>query len=136
MPSLAALFELADRAASAGELGDKIPVSMEHTKQAIALCQYLESHAKRVYSCIVSPELRAARELARHIEAGDLKNRFTTREVYFKGWTGLDDSERTRSACGVLQDAEWIRQDLAPKLQVGGRPSEAWQINPAVIHEN
>jgi hypothetical protein len=136
MPSLAALFELADRAASAGELGDKISVSTEHTQQATALCQYLESHAKRAYSCIVSPELRAARELSRHIEAGDLRSRFTTREVYFRGWSGLDDPERARNACKALEDAAWIRQEVTPRSQRGGRPSESWEINPAVIREN
>jgi putative DNA primase/helicase len=133
MPSLAALLELADRAAADGELEGKITVSIEHAKQAAALCEYLESHAKRVYACIVFPELRAARELARHLQAGDLKNPFSTREVYLKGWSGLEDPERVRSACKLLEDAGWIREEAAQKSQNGGRPSETWQINPKVV---
>jgi putative DNA primase/helicase len=52
MPVLAALFELADWAAGLGG-GDEI--SIDHSKQSAACCEYLESHAHRVYSCVVSP---------------------------------------------------------------------------------
>jgi putative DNA primase/helicase len=137
MPSLAALFELADRAAGDDGLAGKITVtvSVEHAKQAAALCDYLELHARRVYACIVSPECRAARELARHIQAGDLKSPFKTRDVYVRGWSGLDDPDRVRSACRLLEDVAWIREEVAPRPQSGGRPSEAWQINPMVSHE-
>jgi hypothetical protein len=136
MPALAALFELADRAASEGALEGNVLVNLEHTKQAAAMCEYLESHAKRVYSCIVSPEHRAARELLRHIEAGDLKNPFRTRDVYLKGWTGLDTPDRARSASKLLEDAGWVREEDAAKSERGGRPSETWQVNPKVArHE-
>ena len=37
-------------------------------RQAAAWCEYLESHAQRVYSCVVTPQLRAARELAEKIK--------------------------------------------------------------------
>jgi putative DNA primase/helicase len=134
MPILAALFELADRAASDDELTGTIKISLEHARQAAALCDYLGSHAKRVYACIVSPEHRAARELARHIQAGDLKSPFKTRDVYVRGWSGLDNPDRVRSACRLLEDAAWIREETAPKSQGGGRPSELWQINPKVPH--
>ncbi len=52
MPSLAGLFELA-----AG--GEEI-ISLAHARQAAAWCEYLESHARRVYSCVTTPALRAA----------------------------------------------------------------------------
>lgn len=86
MPSLAALFEIADRVADDGHLDDEVSVNVDHASQAVAFCAYLESHARRVYSCMVSPESRAAHELARHISNGDLQATFTTREIYLKGW--------------------------------------------------
>jgi len=132
MPSLAALFELADRAADDGELTGTVTVSLEHTQQAEAWCVYLESHARRVYSCVVSPQCMAARELARHIQAGDVGNPFTSRDVYIKGWSGLDDSERADSAIKILEAAAWVRQEEACQPQGRGRPSERWQINPKV----
>ena len=36
----------------------------------------------------------------------------TTREVYLKGWSGLDAPERARGALGLLEleDAGWMRR--------------------------
>jgi putative DNA primase/helicase len=59
MPALALLFELTDW--SAGTDGT---VSLQHAKQAAAWCDYLESHARRIYSCVVTPAIRGAQELA------------------------------------------------------------------------
>jgi hypothetical protein len=135
MPKLAGLFELADRVAGDQELSDGVIITLDHARQAAAFCQYLESHARRVYSCVVSPEIRAARELARHIEKGDLPQIFTTRTVYFKGWTGLDNSQAARGALTVLEDSGWLRRN-AQEASSGGRPSESWIINPKVVrHE-
>ena len=72
MPKLAGLFALADRVAGDQELNEGVTITLDHARQAAAFCEYLKSHARRVYSCVISPELRAARELARHIEKGDL----------------------------------------------------------------
>jgi hypothetical protein len=133
MPSLAALFELADKAAAGSELTGHITVSVEHAKQAAALCEYLESHAHRVYACVVSPECRAARELARHIRSGDLSDPFKTRDVYLRGWSGLDNPERVRGALELLEEAAWVRREETSKSQIGGRPSETWRINPKAV---
>jgi putative DNA primase/helicase len=125
MPVLGALFELADWDAALGG-GDEI--SLAHAQQAAAYCDYLESHAKRMYSCIVSPELRAARELARHIKEGDLGKRFTVRQVYQRDWSGLTTPSRVRSALDLLEDAGWVR--FAPAEDGAGRPSEVYEVNP------
>lgn len=131
MPSLAGLFELADRA-DGGTLAHEISISLERTKQAAALCDYLESHARRVYGCVVSPETRSARELARHIQAGDLPSPFTTRTTYLKGWSGIDTPERVRGALELLSEAGWVCRAESSSPPSGGRPSEAWIINPKV----
>jgi putative DNA primase/helicase len=131
MPSLAALFELADCAASENLAGE-ISVSLDHAKQAAALCDYLESHAHRVYACVTSPECHAARELARHIQHGDLPLIFSTRSVYLKGWSALDTPARVRGALEVLADASWVRPVETLPSPTGGRPSEEWVTNPMV----
>ena len=133
MPSLAGLFELADRAASGDNSYEEALVSLDHAKQAAAFCDYLQSHAHRVYACVVSPECRAARELARHIQSGDLADSFKTRDVYLKGWGGLDTPERVRGALALLEDAAWVRQAEAPPSPGGGRPSEGRLVNPKVV---
>jgi hypothetical protein len=144
MPALALLFELADRAATEGfdgfEGGTSVnpaivhEVSLDHTKQAAASCNYLESHARRVYACITTPQMRAARELADKLKQRKVgaDGSFTIRHVYLKGWGGLDTPELTRMAVAVLQDAWWIRQIEAEPSPTGGRPSEMYQVNPKV----
>jgi hypothetical protein len=121
MPALALLFELADRSSGS----QNFEVSFEHAQQAAAWCDYLESHARRIYSCIVTPRVNSARELARRIKEGDLHAEFTCRDVYRKGWTGLDTSEATKQAVEVLEDANWIRP-------VAGSKSALYEVNPAV----
>jgi hypothetical protein len=130
VPSLAALFEMADRVANNKHLHDVVQVDVDHTSQAVSFCNYLESHAQRVFSCVDSPECRAARELGRHIERGDLLETFSTRSVYLKGWSGLDAPEKVRGALAVLDDAGWVRRSQLLQAQIVGRPSEVWVVNP------
>ena len=131
MPSLALLFHLADRAMGCG---DADAVCIEHTRQAAAWCDYLESHARRVYSCVVTPQLRAARELAdkikkRKVAADGL---FSCRDVYLKGWSGLDTPEAVKQAAEVLHDAGWVRDLSCESRPSGGRPSSRYEVNPGV----
>ena len=65
MPLLALLFYLADQVTgvTSADL-----VTLSYARQAAAWCEYLESHAVRLYSCITTPEMRAARELASKLQ--------------------------------------------------------------------
>ncbi len=142
MPSLALLFELADRAATEGfdgfvganSMNPAIihEVSLDHVKQAAAWCDYLELHARRVYSCIVTPQLRAARELADKVKQRKVgaDGFFSCRDVYVKGWSGLDSPEAVRQAAEVLQDAGWARNVSGESGPFGGRPSNRYEVNP------
>ena len=142
MPALALLFELADRAANgaldhderAAEAADYLCVSLEHTRQSAAWCDYLETHARRIYSCVTTPQMRAAQVLADKI-----RNRkvgadgvFSCRDVYLKGWSGLDSPEMVKLAAEVLQDARWIRVVGGESGPLGGRPSDRHRVNPKV----
>lgn len=131
MPALALLFELASQAAVDGETDT---VSLEHARMAAAWCDYLESHARRVYSCVVTPQLRAARELLdkirkRKVGAGGF---FSCRDVYLKGWSGLDSPEAVKLAAEVLEDAGWVRNVETTSGPLGGRPSNRYAVNPRI----
>jgi len=140
MPALALLFELADWAAAGPgnlEVGstDQFPcISVEHTKQAVAWCEYLESHARRIYSCVTTPQMRAAQLLAEKVKKHQIAQDgfFSCREVYLKGWSGLDTPELARMAVEVLVDAGWIRDVNSESGPLGGRPSARYQVNPRV----
>ena len=135
MPTLAGLFELADLAA-AGNLSAESSVNLDHTRQAAAFCDFLASHARRVYASVITSECRAARELARHIKAKHVQEVFTPRSVYLKGWSGLDTPERVRSALSLLEDAAWVCRAESVACSSGGRPPEEWLVNPKVVrHE-
>jgi hypothetical protein len=97
------LFELADRAGSEGFVGSFLAdsdnfVNLEHTQLAAAWCAYLESHARRVYACVVTPQLRAALELADKIKKRKLAALFSCRDVYLKGWNGLSTPDVVKQA--------------------------------------
>jgi hypothetical protein len=128
LPTLAGLFELADAVAESRETTS---INLANAQRAAAWCDYLESHAKRIYSCIATPALHAARELARHMERGGFGEQFSTRQVYANHhWSGLDTTEKVRAALEIVQDAGWVRRT---KYTAGsGRPSETWQVNPKV----
>jgi hypothetical protein len=139
MPVLALLFELADRASSVGFDGALMAgpanfVSLEHTRQAAAFCDYLASHARRVYSCVVTPQLRAARELAEKIRKRKIgaDGSFSCREIYLKGWSGLDSPQAARQAAEILVDAHWLRVPESEPRPLGGRPPDRFEVNPAV----
>lgn len=132
MPTLAGLFELADREAHGDVPTGAALIALDQAGRAAAFCDYLEAHARRVYGSVISPETRAARELARHIHAGDLSSPFTTRVAYLKGWTGLDSPERVRAALALLEEAGWVRRAEGQPSPTGGRPSEVWLVNPKV----
>jgi putative DNA primase/helicase len=124
LPSLALLFHLADTE----DLSEGGEVSLAHAAQAAEWCEFLEAHARRIYGCIVSPELPAARELAEKIRQERLPPEFSTRDVYLKGWSGLGTPDEARAALRVLEDSGWVRP--AGGEDGRGRPPERWQINP------
>ena len=124
MPSLALLFELSECT------DDADVVSLEHARQAAAWCAYLESHARRIYSCVVTPQTRAARELADHLTKKDLGRRFSCRVVQRKGWSGLDTSELVGLAVAVLLEADWLRPVPVDPSPTGGRPVDAVRREP------
>lgn len=140
MPALALLFELADHAREGfagfegGSWGDRPEISLAQAQRAAAWCEYLESHARRVYSCVVTPQLRAARELAEKIRARKVgaDGFFSCREVYLKGWSGLDSPEAVKLAAEVLEDAGWVRSLAGESSPLGGRPSNRYEVNPRV----
>lgn len=125
MPSLALLLELAD----SSDLSERV-VSLPHARQAAGWCDYLECHARRIYGCLVSPEVHAARELGERIRQGKLPGEFSTRDVYLRGWSGLSTPDEVRAALRVLEDAGWVRPAIPAERE--GRPSERWHVNPRV----
>jgi hypothetical protein len=137
MPILAGLFQLADIVAAYNEhssaggappLGTR-EIDREHAEQAIKTVVWLESHARRIYSCIKSPFQLSAEALAKHLLAGDLEGGFTVRDVQRKGWTNLKDDNQIADAVVIFEELEWLR-GIQVKSARGGRPTTKYEINP------
>ncbi|MFM9437412.1 putative DNA primase/helicase [Janthinobacterium sp. CG_23.3] len=123
IPALALVFALIDTPDSGGVIGEA------ELLRALAWGDYLRSHAHRLYSAATMPETSGAASLLRKIKAGAFVDEFTPRQVAQKGWAGLNTPEAVRKAADVLTDYDWLRRDVQ---QTGGRPSERYQMNPAV----
>jgi putative DNA primase/helicase len=124
MPSLALLFALAD--------GHKDCVPLLHAQLACDWCDYLETHANRVYSAQARPEHNAAIALSKRLVKGWKRDEgfFTVRDVYRAGWTALDSADAARGALRVLEEYGWARRET--DAQTPGRPSETYRINPRI----
>ena len=90
MPSIALIF-YAVEALSKGQ--PITSVSGEAASRAVTWCEYLETHAKRLYSSAKDPAMEAARALLDRIKKGDLQDGFIARDVYRKQWSHLNSSE-------------------------------------------
>jgi Protein of unknown function (DUF3987) len=121
IPSLALLIHLADQG--------KNPVGVDAIERACAWGEYLESHARRVYSQGLTPDDMAARALADRILREDLADGFTARDVYRRCWSGLPTREDAQKGIDVLVELGWLGEQ---REATGGRPSVKYVINPRV----
>lgn len=128
MPSLALIIHLVDVAAGKAESD----VSVKAAEMAAAWCEYLESHARRIYALVGDVAQRAAAELAKKIQAGALGDGFTVRDVYRRCWHLLDKKEIVQQACDELVDAGWLRGEITE----AGKTRVLYRINPKIFAPN
>src|SRR5689334_15680930 len=95
------------------------PVSSKALARALALADYLETHARRMYSHATRPEVEAARLLLNKIESGKLCSPFSLRDVYRKGWAGLSEPDHVFQATKLLAELNCIREQ---SIDTSGRP--------------
>jgi hypothetical protein len=133
LAALAVQFEIADRVVAKRDIGpDKVRlISREHLEQAIRVCAYLESHARRAYFCVQSPAIAAAWELAEKIRQRKLKERFAAADVYRKGWARLGSPEGVQQALNILMDCNWLVPEFS-KDEKRERYGVRYRINPRI----
>ena len=117
VPSLALICHLADNSVG--------PVSDVAMIQAAAWADYLEAHARRIYS-IAMDDRAALCALAFRIQSGSIADGFTPKDVYRNHWKQLDKSATLRAIDG-LESLDWL---LVEEVQTGGRPTTRCWINP------
>ena len=110
IPSLALINHLCD--------GGQGAVTLESLLRAIAFSEYLESHARRIYSYATRPDIDAAKTLLKRLHTGKLPTPFKGRDIYRAGWTGLETPPKAQAAISLLQEYGHLREEL---LETGGR---------------
>lgn len=127
LPSLALILHLVEECSTTKQTG---AVSKIATERAIAWCEYLESHARRIYGMVANLHQKAASKLATMIMQGKLSDGFTARDLYKREWQYLT-KETTPDAIEELVDAGWLREY---STQDGNnRPTRRYLINPKIL---
>jgi putative DNA primase/helicase len=133
--SLALVFEVLDYVAGEDEERTKGAVGEVAAARAAAWCEFLESHAMRLYHPALMAPIMVAEALLDRIEAGDVAHKTKTRDIWRKGWQGLATAEDLRRALDVLEEHGWVRRETV-KPAGGGRPSEQLHIHPRLRDES
>ena len=123
MPALALIFhciELADNTAWGA-------VSETAAIMAATWCDYLESHAARIYRAGTMPGMESAREIVKHIKRGAIQDKSSLRDIYKNHWSHLDTLEDVKSGLEVLEAHDWL---IIENRQTGGRPTQIIMLNP------
>jgi putative DNA primase/helicase len=121
IPSLALINHLCDERHGG-------PVSEAALLRAIAFSEYLETHARRIYSYATRPDIDGAKALLKRIASGKLPIPFKTRDVYVKGWTGLETPQKAQAAIDLLREYNHLTEY---EVDTGGRPTRLYQPRPA-----
>lgn len=117
IPSLALINHLCDSRQGA--------VSEAALLRAIAFSEYLESHAQRIYSYATRPDIDAAKTLLKRLGSGKLASPFKARELWRRGWAGLETSQKAESAIDVLTEYGHLVEE---RLETGGRPTSCFHF--------
>jgi len=115
VPALALINHLCD--------SEEKSVSESSLLRALAYCEYLESHARRVYSYGTQPSIDAAKSILMKLKKSKLTSPFTMRDVYKNHWAGIDTPKKTEAAIDVLLEYGHL---LKNEMLTEGRPSATY----------
>lgn len=74
---------------------------------------------QHVYSYARRPDIDAAKTLLKRLVSGKLKSPFKARDLYQKGWAGLEKTSKAQGAINLLLE---YRHLCGEEITTGGRP--------------
>jgi putative DNA primase/helicase len=128
VPSLALIIHMVESHESASIES----VSKEATIKACAWCEYLESHARRIYSAATNNPINIAKLILKKIKQNKLESEFNSRFILRKNWAGLTENEDIKQGLDILVDHGYLNEI---NFGTGGRPSTTFIINPAIYQD-
>jgi hypothetical protein len=123
MPSLALIFQLIEFVDGSSESS---AVGLRPALEAAAWCEYLETHAARLYSSAENSAMEGARALLERIRKGEVRDGDSTRSIYRKHWGRLSTPGEVSSACQVLEEFGWLRVEA---VKTGGRSATRLRLH-------
>jgi hypothetical protein len=87
---------------------EKGPVGRDALAKAIDWCEFLEHHARRIYAPATDNGISAAHLI--RAKRDKLQNGFTARDVYRKGWSGLDRTKTVQDGLNVLVEHDHLEE--------------------------
>lgn len=137
MPSLALIFHVVDCAESSVAVPtstNKRLVSADAARMAVCWCEYLMSHAKRIYGLLDTVNVDSARELLRRLKKRDLDDGFKLRDVYRKKWSHLTTPELAEAAVSELVVRHYL-EEVMPSPKPGRPEAPHYLINPKIYQK-
>ncbi len=127
MPSLSLIFYIVE---TVGKGRVPTTIDAQSAKQAILWCDYLKTHAGRLYASGEDPGMESARALLERIKRGDLPEEFSSRYVYHsKHWAKLSTADQVNSAIKILKEFGWLKIEI---IQTPGRSSNKIIVHPSL----
>lgn len=96
--------------------------------RAAQWCEYLRSHARKLYRLNDGAAIYAAMLIAKRWQ--DLPSPFSVRDVYRKHWRNLGTKEEAEPAVKALLDHGYLIEQEPKQTEQGGRPAELYCFNP------
>jgi hypothetical protein len=106
------------------------PVTADSALRAVAWCEYLTGHARRVYGLVEASKVTTARTVSRRIAEGKLDDGFTVRDLVRKQWSGVTTVLQAEAVLGILEESGHVKG--IEGLNTIGRPTTNYFINPLV----
>ena len=128
LPSIALIIHLVDTRDT-----EKAAVSENAIVKACGWCDYLESHARRIYSDATHNPVKAAKLILAKIKSGKLTNGFSARELRRKEWSGLTDATEIREGLETLVEEGYLIDCV---VATKGKPSVTFRIHPEILGDN
>ena len=131
-PKIEVAVQIVERWILGVDGGPTGPVSRRAAARAVAWCEYLQGHARRLYASVTDQARVAAALLAAQLTHGRLPSPFTARDVCRNEWTALTEPRVVQGALEGLAQLGWLRPE-AVRVRDGGRPTVRFHINPRLL---
>lgn len=102
------------------------PISRNSILKAVGLSEYFESHARRIYGLVDTPDY-SARSLADNLHK--LKSPFKLGDFKNKDWSGLTTSTDRKQALETLVKRGYLSEEKQP-VKNHARTTSIYHINP------